>query len=424
MADIKPPFADVPRRARRPPPRLVETVWAESVSGVDGTPPLPADRKTSRRPLKSLTNGPEAYAPVDEPTTEYFMSRQQSNNSADDRAVEPQGPAPIAVELPLEHQLPFFNFDVSPADVPLGGWSWAYLMCRWEDVRVCDLQEELGHLPQRPPRPLAKLAPPFYGQLAAEEKFSPRKRPASAYEGGTGSRPPLKVARPCLKQQHPPREKRAAPPREKGDPGGSSPGATPADVSHAFTLRGAQLTYAVLSGAKRVENRHFSMKPGWYALHTGSSTVSHESQYPLMAGVSGMPKEADLPHACIVGAVRISHALSLEQCEPTEPWAFGPVVNLISAVARLNQPVAHKGALSLWRMSDEARDEVRQQLASATIVTNDLSHLPPASEQPRSFQVRVKAQSQGYDQPAAASTLPPPPLTFSAFTTQLSQETA
>lgn len=148
------------------------------------------------------------------------------------------------------------------------------------------------------------------------------------------------------------------------------------EVHHGVTLRGAQLTHAILVGAKRVENRHFKMQPGWYALHTGASTSAPESQHALIAAVPSMPSEASLPHSCIVGAIEITHSLDISQCA-NEPWAFGPVVNVIGSVVRLERPVPHKGALSLWRIQADAADDVHAQLASASVGRNDMTHLPP-----------------------------------------------
>jgi hypothetical protein len=45
-------------------------------------------------------------------------------------------------------------------------------------------------------------------------------------------------------------------------------------ITHGLTMRGAQLTWAVLEGVKVIENRHFRLKPGWYALHTRASLTS------------------------------------------------------------------------------------------------------------------------------------------------------
>ena len=160
-----------------------------------------------------------------------------------------------------------------------------------------------------------------------------------------------------------------------GDGSKSAPSAP--QVTHGLTLRSAQLTLAVLMGLKRVENRHFSMRPGWYVLHTGTKMSSHESQQALLASVPNMPAEAALPHGAIVGAIEISHVITLDECEETEPWAFGPVCNVIRSVARLERPILHAGALSLWSIGSEAIDEVRLQLSQAVIHNNDLTHLPP-----------------------------------------------
>ena len=69
-------------------------------------------------------------------------------------------------------------------------------------------------------------------------------------------------------------------------------------------------------------------------------------------------------------------ALELEQCANAEQWAFGPKVNVISEYCRLEHPVQHSGALSTWRISDDALPLVQCGLASATRCKNDVSHLP------------------------------------------------
>ena len=187
-----------------------------------------------------------------------------------------------------------------------------------------------------------------------------------------------------------------------GAPAGSTGAPTAAAVTHGITLRGAQLTWAILNGHKRVENRHFRMSPGWYALHTGAKTSAHESQHALLAALDAMPSEASLPHCAIVGIIHISHALSLEQCAPTEPWAFGPVVNVIEEVIALPTPVPHRGALSVWRLVPEALGRIQSQLGGGAAAAaadaaagravptlkNDLSHLPPPSAAPKRIAVR------------------------------------
>ena len=152
-------------------------------------------------------------------------------------------------------------------------------------------------------------------------------------------------------------------------------------MTHGLTLRGAVLTYAILAGIKRVENRSFRMQPGWYVLHTGLKTSSHESQHALLSTLTNAPPEMSLPHGSIVGAIEISHALAIEDCA-ADPWAFGPVVNVIRSVVRLERPVPHRGALSLWKIDMEVREDVRQQLISAPRRMNDISHLPRPARAP------------------------------------------
>ena len=162
-------------------------------------------------------------------------------------------------------------------------------------------------------------------------------------------------------------------------------------MTHGLTLRGGQLTHALLRGPKCIENRDFRMKPGWYALHTGVSDEALESQRELLANLPGIPPEADLPHSAIVGAIRVSHVLALEQCRCDE-WAFGPLCNVIDAVALLDAPVPHSGGLSVWPISAEARREVHNQLASAPVIPKDVSHLPgPRTRPPRACPHRAAA---------------------------------
>ena len=118
---------------------------------------------------------------------------------------------------------------------------------------------------------------------------------------------------PAPKRQRPANSTAEPAAKAGGVRGGGSGGdkitgaAAATEVTHGITLRGAQLTWAILRGVKKVENRHFRMSPGWYALHTGQKTSSHESQHELIASVAEMPPETELPHGAIVGAIKITH---------------------------------------------------------------------------------------------------------------------
>ena len=61
------------------------------------------------------------------------------------------------------------------------------------------------------------------------------------------------------------------------------------------------------------------------------------------------------------------------------------MVNVLGAVCALEQPVPHRGALSVWRIEQSALASVREQLRSASVLLNDTSHLPPVEEAPKVF---------------------------------------
>ncbi|KAL1522417.1 hypothetical protein AB1Y20_017407 [Prymnesium parvum] len=177
----------------------------------------------------------------------------------------------------------------------------------------------------------------------------------------------------------------------------------PTELTHALTLRGAQLSWAVLHGFKTIENRHFRIAPGWYALHTGARRGCVASQQPLLDSLSGIPPEVELPHLALVGAIKVSHALGFDECAFNQ-WAFGPVCNVISEVAILPEPVPHRGALSIWAVASEELSQVVEQLKSVTVRKNDISALPPVSMLARQpAKLMTVRDGRGYDARAASS---------------------
>ena len=91
---------------------------------------------------------------------------------------------------------------------------------------------------------------------------------------------------------------------------------------------------------------------------------SHESQQPLLDALPDwFPKEKDLPHSAIVGAMKVARSFRFDKQQVNDPWAFGPICNVISEVVPLAQPVPHKGALSIWRVTDEALSVLQEQVS-------------------------------------------------------------
>ena len=166
------------------------------------------------------------------------------------------------------------------------------------------------------------------------------------------------------------------------DAAASSPAASDlAHVTHAITLKGARLSWAILEGHKTIENRTIRLRPGWYVLHTGKGKDT--LQRPQLDALNG-PAEASLPHGAVVGALKVSHSLSLEQCGG-DAWATGPVCNVVAATAQLATPVPMNGALGVWPLGAEALVSVRAGLGAADVRVNDVARFPGPAASPAKF---------------------------------------
>ena len=154
---------------------------------------------------------------------------------------------------------------------------------------------------------------------------------------------------------------------------------TPSSVTHAITLKGARITWAILAGIKTVENRSIRLQPGWVALHTGVGKLDARRSEEIAALCPGIPAEANLPHGALVGAMFVDRAVSVEHCRgsPAEAWASGPVCNVISKVVELDEPIEAKGALGLWKVDADILPRLQTALAGPPVRTNDASRMPP-----------------------------------------------
>ena len=175
-----------------------------------------------------------------------------------------------------------------------------------------------------------------------------------------------------------------------------SPGAPSIEATtHAITLRGATYNWAILAGHKNIENRSTRISPGWYFLHTGARNNSAEAQASIRARVPEdvrVPVEDSLPHAVIVGFIKISHSLPLEQCAGS-PWATGPVCNVIEAVCELGTPISQKGNLGQWPVGPDVAGRASIGLMGAQIRLLDNSALPPVPDPTIAFPHRKRKAS-------------------------------
>ena len=118
-----------------------------------------------------------------------------------------------------------------------------------------------------------------------------------------GPSPPARTRRTCPGHHgNPVTFAHTTSPRDQagGGAAASSPAASElAQVTHAITLKGARLSWAILEGHKTIENRTIRLRPGWYVLHTGKGKDT--LQRPQLDALHG-PAEASLPHGAVVGA--------------------------------------------------------------------------------------------------------------------------
>lgn len=136
----------------------------------------------------------------------------------------------------------------------------------------------------------------------------------------------------------------------------------PGDVqARALTLRGAPLASAIAKGKKTVENRHFKMTPGWYALHVGRKKCSPETR-ALCDEHAVAPltdEQIEDMEGCIVGAFEVEGTMPLSDATADDthrPWASGPVCNVIVRSVQFEAKDfirGVKGKLGPWRMQDQ-----------------------------------------------------------------------
>lgn len=133
------------------------------------------------------------------------------------------------------------------------------------------------------------------------------------------------------------------------------------DLHRGITMKGALVSHALLHGGKTIENRTKKIKPGWYALHTGSSPIEPVIEQYVQINLKKImeekeiPKEKSLPHSCIVGAFHIKGSENLKKGSELEKngWALGPVCNFVDKTLDFETPIPTKGAITLgWNFDD------------------------------------------------------------------------
>lgn len=178
----------------------------------------------------------------------------------------------------------------------------------------------------------------------------------------------------------------------------------------AITLKGAEITESILRGFKDVENRSIRLPIGWVALHTGKGMISPNVRTCMRKYSKSLPCPTECPMGAVVGLAYVSRSVPMQdlrrECgcgpkcqaafvgfkvDPAEaaalaqcraegrehlvgvqhangcsmnPFATGPVCNVIAAVYRLRKPVYCQGSLGVWRMPEKVRRKVEALCAA------------------------------------------------------------
>ena len=163
----------------------------------------------------------------------------------------------------------------------------------------------------------------------------------------------------------------------------TSPVVRPQGVNRAITLRGAELTEAIVRGFKDIENRKCRLPVGWVALHTGQGSIEPVERAKIEALCPGLPAAASCPRGAVVGVCFVQRCVPFEALRREQgcggdcdlaashhspscrlnPFATGVMCNIISMAVRLPKPVPCKGQLGCWGLPLGVREEVEAQLA-------------------------------------------------------------
>eukprot|EP00927_Polykrikos_kofoidii_P059481 TRINITY_DN54631_c0_g1_i1.p1 TRINITY_DN54631_c0_g1~~TRINITY_DN54631_c0_g1_i1.p1 ORF type:complete len:347 (+),score=40.68 TRINITY_DN54631_c0_g1_i1:105-1145(+) len=144
----------------------------------------------------------------------------------------------------------------------------------------------------------------------------------------------------------------------------------------ALTVQGPSQALAMLIGKKLVENRSWSIKRGWYALHVGGKRNSDWGMRALKIDPS-LPSEETLEpfFGCIIGLLLLGEQRSVAECG-NHPWAFGPICHVVTSAVQFRRPLPCRGHAGLWPLPIDVRRQIQAELEDCpAIINHDLSPL-------------------------------------------------
>ncbi|WP_431331503.1 hypothetical protein ACPZ13_37015 (plasmid) [Streptomyces sp. IPPR8] len=118
---------------------------------------------------------------------------------------------------------------------------------------------------------------------------------------------------------------------------------------------------AILTGAKRVENRSQPWKPGWVLLHASKAIDQPARRLPLVARTI---RDRQLVTGAVLGVARITDChQDTDRSTPCSEWAHPGAWHLVlDDVQELPLPVPARGQVVPWKPSPDLLRRVFQQL--------------------------------------------------------------
>lgn len=115
--------------------------------------------------------------------------------------------------------------------------------------------------------------------------------------------------------------------------------------------------WAICAGARGVENRT------WTTDYRGQIAI-HASSKPIEKRQFEKPLDGSLfSRGAIIGVADLIDVVELSEAIERDSWASGPICWLLENGRLLERPIAAKGKLQLYGLTDDVAAEVREQLA-------------------------------------------------------------
>lgn len=123
--------------------------------------------------------------------------------------------------------------------------------------------------------------------------------------------------------------------------------------------------WAIVSGAKRVENRKWEKAYRGPVLIHASGTVCGQEDFDWLRATFRLiaPKREDIDRGCIVGVVNLVDVVTRRRAKRFGPWFFGPYGLVFQDAVMLRKPVKLKSQLGLYRPTPALLARVNAQLS-------------------------------------------------------------